>query len=116
MGLINFIYIRSKYTLFSILISLAVTALYAPYVSAYRLTARELPTQRLLPVSPIHRLIQDSDGFMWYATEGGGLCRDDGYNIVVFRSPFPQFSSTFQVIGVDSMVNNHITCLAEGKI
>lgn len=115
MGLINCINRRSKYTLFSILISLAVLAPYAPCVSAYRLTARELPTQRLLPVSPIHRLIRDSDGFLWYATEGSGLCRDDGYDIVVFRSPFPQFSSTFQVMGVDSMANDHITCLTEGK-
>lgn len=97
-----------------LLLSIIIT--YATEASAYRMTARELPTQQLLPVSPIHRLIQDSDGFFWYATEGGGLCRDDAYNIVVFRSPFPQFSSRFQVISVDSISSNHITCLNEGKV
>ena len=25
---------------------------------------------------------------MWYGTEGGGLCRDDGYTVKVFRSDF----------------------------
>lgn len=85
------------------------------HISANRMAAIELPTQHLLPVSPVHRVIQDSDGYFWYATEGGGLCRDDGYNITVFRSPFPQLSSHFQVVGVNSMTSNHITCLAEGK-
>ncbi len=31
-------------------------------------------------------VMQDSEGFLWYATEGGGLCRDDGRQISVFRS------------------------------
>lgn len=85
-------------------------------LQAQQITVTELPNQNLLPTSPVHRLIQDDDGYMWYATEGGGLCRDDGYQISVFRSPFPQFSSKFQVISTDSMRSNSITCLAEDKI
>lgn len=43
-----------------------------------------LPTQRLLPASSIHCLMQDTEGYLWYGTEGG-LCRDNGYQIDVFR-------------------------------
>ena len=43
-----------------------------------------LPTQNQLPASSIHCLMQDNEGFLWYATEGG-LCRDNGYQIDVFR-------------------------------
>ena len=45
----------------------------------------DLPTQRKLPVNAIHRPFQDREGYMWYGTVDG-LCRDDGYNIQVFRS------------------------------
>ena len=43
-----------------------------------------LPTQQMLPVAQIHDIIQDDEGYMWYATPGG-LCRDNGYQIDVFR-------------------------------
>lgn len=45
-----------------------------------------LPTQELLPVASIHTALQDKEGFIWYATRDGGLCRDNGYSIDVFRS------------------------------
>lgn len=44
-----------------------------------------LPTQRLLPVAQVHAVLQDEEGYMWYATQGG-LCRDNGYQIDVFAS------------------------------
>lgn len=47
---------------------------------------RPIPTRQQLPVASIHTLLQDQEGFMWYATRGGGLCRDNGYHIDVFRS------------------------------
>ncbi|MGN1229532.1 MAG: triple tyrosine motif-containing protein, partial [Prevotella sp.] len=53
---------------------------------AQEFTLTELPTQKQLPVANIHSIMQDSEGFMWYATKGGGLCRDNGYHIDVFRS------------------------------
>ncbi|MCM1311794.1 MAG: AraC family transcriptional regulator [Bacteroides sp.] len=67
---------------------------------------KELPNQRLLPVANIHRILQDSEGYMWYATEGGGLCRDDGYRIEVFRSDRHTPSL---------LANNDITCMTEDK-
>ena len=41
---------------------------------------------------------------MWYATEGGGLCRDDGYRISVFRNDRNH---------PDVLASNDITCIAE---
>lgn len=46
----------------------------------------ELPTQQQLPVANVHCIYQDKEGFVWYGTRGGGLCRDNGYHIDVFRS------------------------------
>lgn len=45
-----------------------------------------LPTQSELPVASIVMPLQDSEGFMWYATRNGGLCRDNGYHIDIFCS------------------------------
>jgi ligand-binding sensor domain-containing protein/AraC-like DNA-binding protein len=48
-------------------------------------SVNRLPTQSQLPVANISTVYQDSEGFMWYGTIGGGLCRDNGYQINVFR-------------------------------
>lgn len=45
-----------------------------------------LTTQQQLPVANVHCIYQDREGFIWYGTRGGGLCRDNGYHIDVFRS------------------------------
>ncbi|MBQ1800371.1 MAG: AraC family transcriptional regulator, partial [Prevotella sp.] len=31
-------------------------------------------------------IIEDEEGFLWYATEGGGICRQDGRQTDIFRS------------------------------
>ncbi|MDO4163902.1 MAG: two-component regulator propeller domain-containing protein [Bacteroides sp.] len=78
-------------------------ALSAP---AQQVTVTELPTQTLLPVAHIHRIFQDSEGYMWYATEEGGLCRDNGYQLDIFRSDL----NTPHLLA-----SNTITCIAEDK-
>ena len=45
-----------------------------------------LPRLEQLSSNRITQVIQDSEGFLWYATEGGGICRDDGRQMTVFRS------------------------------
>ena len=45
-----------------------------------------LPRLEQLSSQHVTQVIQDSEGFLWYATEGGGVCRDDGHQITVFRS------------------------------
>ena len=44
------------------------------------------PRLEQLSSQHVTQVIQDSEGFLWYATEGGGMCRDDGHQITVFRS------------------------------
>ena len=67
----------------SVLLSLSLYGM-AQQIPEYVLT--ELPTQQQLPVANVHCIYQDREGFMWYGTRGGGLCRDNGYHIDVFRS------------------------------
>ena len=54
--------------------------------SSFNPVVKQPATRRQMPVSNVNEVIQDSEGYMWYATLEGGLCRDDGYHIDVFRS------------------------------
>lgn len=45
-----------------------------------------LPNHPLLSSERVNCVMQDEEGFLWYATNGNGLCRDDGRQIDVFRS------------------------------
>ena len=84
------------------------------FAGAYKLQSQnigrfELPHYDQLPNRQIKKIFQDSEGLIWYCTEDG-LCRDDGYNIQIFRSDFKT---------PDVIKHNHITCITEdlsGKI
>ena len=65
-----------------------------------------LPTQKQLPVPNVNVIIQSHDGYMWYGTAGGGLCRDDGYQVVTYSS---------KTTGKGIMESDEITCLAEDQ-
>lgn len=58
---------------------------------------RGLSTQRQLPMASVHCVMQDKEGYLWYATEGGGLCRDDGYRIDVFKPSTPYLQEACKV-------------------
>lgn len=75
-----------------------------PTLLAQHILYTELPTQKQLPMSQIYRAFQDKEGYMWYGTSGGGLCRDDGYSIKTFRSDFKT---------PDLLESNWITCITE---
>ena len=45
-----------------------------------------LPNREQLSSERVMEVMQDSEGFLWYATQGGGVCRDDGRQMLVFRS------------------------------
>ncbi|MCW3788937.1 AraC family transcriptional regulator [Plebeiibacterium sediminum] len=57
------------------------------HLSAQNISIRDIPSQEKLPVNAIHRIFQDSEGYMWYGTFNG-LCRYDGYSIKTLRSDF----------------------------
>ena len=61
------------------------------------------PAVSQLPVSAISCIFQDSEGYMWYGTVDG-LCRDDGYNVHVFRSDY----RTPELMDINS-----VYCIAE---
>lgn len=64
----------------------------------------ELPNQQLLPTPNIDIVMQDRDGYMWYGTAGGGVCRDDGYRMTTFNS---------ETEGCGVMKSDVVTCLAQ---
>jgi AraC-like DNA-binding protein/ligand-binding sensor domain-containing protein len=63
-----------------------------------------LPNREQLSAERVLHVMQDSEGFLWYATEGGGLCRDDGRQMLVLRSDADH---------PDLLGDNNIACLAE---
>lgn len=79
--------------------------LFINIISAYAHQARVLPHLDKLPIHSIHRIFQDSEGYIWYGT-CDGLCRDDGYGIRVFRS---------DINNPNVMKSNLIHCIAEDK-
>lgn len=77
-------------------------------IAGWAQVQRRLSLPRLGQLSSQHvtQVMQDSEGFLWYATEGGGLCRDDGRGMTVFRSDAEH---------PDLLGSNDIACLAEAS-
>lgn len=75
----NMIYrITDLFLLFLSVVGMSAQSAFSPVVN-------ELPTRSQMPVANVNAVIQDSEGYMWYATYEGGLCRDNGYQIDIFR-------------------------------
>lgn len=72
--------------------------------SAHDYMLLQLPDRELLPSAKVFHLIQDSEGALWYATAGGGLCRDDGRHVDIFRNDAEQ---------PELLGSNKVACLAE---
>ena len=78
--------------------------LMAVSLSAQNERSLSLPNLEQLSSQKVLHLLQDSEGFLWYATEGGGVCRDDGRQVDVFRSDAEH---------PDLLGSNNVVCLAE---
>lgn len=89
---------KRHYLYFSFLFSFCV-------MIAQNITVTSIPMLDQLPVSAIHRIYQDSEGYIWYGTVDG-LCRDDGYGVQVFRA---------DLSNPDLLASNMINCITEDK-
>lgn len=66
----------------------------------------EMPGQKLLPVANINTVFQDSEGYIWFGTNGGGICRYNGYDMDIFRSDKDH---------PELLENNDVTDIAEDR-
>lgn len=66
---------------------------------------RSVPIINQLPSNSVQRIFQDKEGFMWFGTTNG-LCRYDGYRVLVFRSNQKR---------PHLLTSNKITCFAEDQ-
>ena len=73
-------------------------------IAAQELSLLQLPDGEQLPRVATTHVLQDAEGALWYATEGGGLCRDDGHGVSVFRS---------DADNPDLLGSNKVACIAE---
>ena len=73
-------------------------------VAAQDFQELQLPNREQLSSEKVLYVMQDSEGFLWYATDGGGICRDDGRQVDVFRSDAEH---------PDLLGSNNVVCLAE---
>lgn len=88
---------KTKYYLLHCLICIPL------YLQAIPVTVRQVPIMEQLPSNTIQRIYQDKEGYIWLGTLDG-LCRYDGYRIVLFRS---------DMNNPNLLTNNEITCIAE---
>ena len=89
-----------KYT-----ILLLLSLMFAPFALRAQYCHRlSLPNREQLSSDKVLYVMQDSEGFLWYATDGGGVCRDDGRQVDVFRSDAEH---------PDLLGSNTVICLAE---
>ncbi len=98
-------------------ILLIAALLLATVVDAQQYVLTELPTQSQLPVANVHAILQDREGYMWYAMQDGGLCRDNGYHIDVFRAD--KFHPELMGNNIEDLVedhNNHIIFSSQGGL
>ena len=85
-------------------LTLCVLFLSLCFIRGQNFTAMEIPTGKQMPTAFLHRFLYDSDGYMWYATNDAGLCRDNGYQIDVFGSDDAM---------PERLGNNHVLCFDE---
>lgn len=74
----------NKFIIYLLLFSIYPIGLYANLQQAYY-NIRPVNNLESLPDKQINQIIQDHDGYMWFATNNG-LCRYDGYRFKIYKS------------------------------
>lgn len=88
------------------LLSIVLSIAFVLQGGATNILVRPMPHTDLLPTNRIDCVFQDSEGYIWYATQEG-LCRDDGYDVDIFRSDFRT---------PDRVRSNDVRCLGEDSV
>lgn len=73
-----------KYFLIFVLLLASIESVASESPFSDRYTAIRLDMNGGLPSNFVDDVYIDSDGFLWIATSGGGLCRYDGYELITF--------------------------------
>jgi ligand-binding sensor domain-containing protein/serine phosphatase RsbU (regulator of sigma subunit) len=71
-------------TLKKILISILITTLFGNFLFSQQYFFRKYSVEEGLPQSSVYCLLQDSRGYIWMGTDGGGLSRFDGQKFETF--------------------------------
>ena len=66
-------------------LSLLFSLLFFPTILSQNSQLQNFNTKEGLPQSQVYDLVQDSIGYLWVATQGGGLARFDGHEFTVFN-------------------------------
>ena len=75
-----------------------------------------------LPQSTVFELFQDKKGYLWIGTEGGGLCRYDGYRFKTYNSTDGFYANLVRKVAQDKQgdlwvaTNKGLYQIHEGKI
>ena len=101
--------IRQIQALCILLLTSFLCAVYSSGATLPPHTVTPMYSTNKLPVNDIVCIFQDKDGFMWYGT-ADGLCRDDGYDIKVFRSDFTSHNPQNPH---NEMASNYVNVIAE---
>lgn len=82
---------------------LFLSILVSTYIYCNPITLNPIGVSNQFPSNSVQRIIQDKDGFLWFGTKDG-ICRYDGYRVLVFRSNNDN---------PNLLTNNQITCIGE---
>lgn len=86
------------------IITLLLNLLALTGINGKHLVRLDLPNREMLSSGRVMQVMQDSEGYLWYATDGGGVCRDNGREMLVLRSDAEH---------PDLLGNNSVACMAE---
>jgi ligand-binding sensor domain-containing protein len=59
--------------------------LFAPQISAQKIDFKNISTKDGLPQSDVFDAVQDNIGYIWFATQGGGIAKYDGIDFTIYN-------------------------------
>ncbi len=89
----------------TLLILMSVVFVYSSEISSQINNFKYYSIEDGLPVSTVLAMMQDSRGYIWLGTQGGGVSRFDGYNFVNFNTEDGLADNTIRTILEDSKGN-----------